>query len=220
MPTDLAAIPLHTRASGGLRINIGTGFLARRQGVLGLVTAAHMPTKTQPRADWIVWPDRLGAGAVGTPEVSLELFSAIIPRTPRFRFRVSNEATGKMEDMMAIVGDPALEPLAEHFEVIDLDIDHFVITEEQGMTCYGFPHWAETWPPAPVPVTHGTFLGQRGRIFEANMPNEEGFSGGPVFLDDGQFAGMLIGSRGGDEDDIATIVPWPEVASLWPLATS
>jgi hypothetical protein len=85
------------------------------------------------------------------------------------------------------------------------DLDEFSVTPGDGLTAYGYPEHGGSWPYAPARVRRGHLLrlNTAGPMFEAALETRVGFSGGPVFMDDGTCLGMLIG----ETDGVTRIIP-------------
>ncbi|TDC35540.1 trypsin-like peptidase domain-containing protein [Kribbella albertanoniae] len=137
-------------------------------------------------------------------------------REPAFAF-IEGEGR-RLADMMGFVGPQFASvtvKLMERYEVADLGD---VVGSNGGggleLVCHGYPDLGggAKWPYAPPSVVNGQFTGinQSGPMIEADMATEKGFSGGPVLMEDGSLAGMLIG----DTDGKARIVPRQVLALL------
>lgn len=112
-----------------------------------------------------------------------------------------------MADMMAFHdaehGD-LLARLASAYEVIT-EPDTLSYSEGDRLTVYGYPDHGDAWPYSPARIDSGPIIRMNplGPMLEARIDPRQGFSGGPVFTDDGLCVGMMIGST----DGVGRIVP-------------
>ena len=198
------AIPVYSK--NGATTHIGTGFLGERRGELGLLTAARVPLGRQPFAtsDWVGWPTTLFASVV--PGVTDEPIQLLVgdsgARRPSFSYVLSNPASGYLVDMIGVFGTadvPALERLAESFEVVHLESEASSPEPGTDLTVRGFPDrgGSTTWPyessrKATGPLERITEDG----LLEARITLADGFCGAPVFAASG-FVGMVSQNRDG-----------------------
>ena len=200
------AIPLFVPKSERITL-IGTGFLARRRGEVGLVTAANVPIGIRPFATggWVGWPHEvLAVTDLAGPPQPVQLFGeARGVRAPTFSYSLRNEATGYLHDMIGFFrspNEPAIAALQEVFDVIDLETEPPPLTKGTVLTAVGYPDrgGATTWPYTSPRRSSGLFehVGDDGLI-EATFAPADGLHGGPVMTDRGAFVGMVAGSNGG-----------------------
>ena len=193
------AIPVHSPM--GSTTHIGTGFLAERGGELGLLTTARFLLGRQPFAspDWVGWPTTMFASVV--PGVQVESIPLLVAergtRRPTFSYVVRNPASGYLADMIGFFSTadvPALERLADAFDVVELQPEQSAPAPGAALTARGFPDrgGSSPWPYE----TSRTASGRLDRIrddgvLEASMTVSEGFRGAPTFTDGGDFVGMV-----------------------------
>ena len=211
--------------------HIGTCFLGRRAGRLGLYTAAHVPVGKQPRAThgWSGWPTAVHAWQTPTTPREVQMFAMTIPITPLFSYRLnpypalsSTLLPPSMADLMtfrATQHAAVIQALAEVFDEVDLD-DEVMPEAGAPLIGFGYPDLGgdAKWPYPDASTVMGEFLRAEGGLIRARMPLDDGFSGGPVFSEDrGAFVGMMIGtdgSKGTPGADHARIVRPAELAQL------
>lgn len=208
---DRYAVPVSV-ADGG-----ATGFLGRRAGRVGLYTAAHNLHMAKPRTNtwaidewrWLmptlyVHPTIDDPGprpglsvysaveAAGGNEERTPLFSWLEPHVGMVKDAVRFDLTNHNELLAACV---------ERFHVVDLDAAAHHLHEGERFTCVGMPGWADsarTWPYSPPERRESHFVRVEGDgHIKATGRSEDGFSGAPVFCDDGRFAGMHVGENRG-----------------------
>lgn len=200
-----SAIPVYVPKSDRIT-NIGTGFLARRRGEVGLVTAAHVPTGLRPFATggWVGWPHELLTVPDPTgPAEPVQLFDSTQGvRAPAFSYAVRNEATGWLHDMLGFFGpehEGAITALQEVFEVIDLETETPEPTKGTVLTAVGYPDrgGATKWPyGSPRRISGPVERIADDGLVEAAFTPSDGLLGGPVFTDNGDFVGMVVGTNG------------------------
>jgi hypothetical protein len=200
------AIPLYVPKSERTTL-IGTGFLGRRGGEVGLLTAAHMPIGIQPfaTAGWVGWPHEILSvpDPTGSPQ-PVHLFDPEqSARTPVFSYRVRSETTGFLHDMIGFFGpvhEPAISALEEVYEVIDLESESSEPSKGTALTALGYPDrgGATTWPYHSARRSSGPFerVADDG-LLEAAFAPADGLLGGPVFTDKAEFVGMVVGAEDG-----------------------
>jgi hypothetical protein len=178
---------------------IGTGFFAQvANGGLVLVTAAHVPTRTQPTSDFTKWPERLSVINTENSQVVLELFQpGHATRLPLFKYFAS---AGAMADMMALPLPPAIVAIGKFNLSPAVDL-RTVIEQSHPLgpvSGFGYPSKGPNtpWPYTPADETKGQLLDTSGMMITATMKTIEGHSGGPVFGSGDSFVGMMIGSNG------------------------
>jgi hypothetical protein len=129
-------------------------------------------------------------------------------RIPLFKYHL--QPNGLLADVIAI-------PISEAFRSSSA-LSEFQMVEEvrfspphvgDVLTAYGFPDLHPTWPYFPPHTNAGPFAKVKGIMYMADMPTQHGHSGGPVFMSDGSFIGICIGS-----DDLAAIVPSATILAL------
>ena len=200
------AIPLYVPRSERVT-NIGTGFLARRRGETGLVTAARVPIGIKPFATsgWVGWPQEiLAVPDLEGPAQPVQLFDNTQGhRVPAFSFRHRNEVSGWLHDMIGFfepLNEAAIATLEETFDVIDLEAEGTEPSKGTVLTALGYPDrgGVTTWPYSSPRRSSGAFerVGEAGLLEAAFLPGD-GLVGGPVFSAKGDFVGMLAGSEDG-----------------------
>ena len=115
----------------GRTTRIGTGFLAERDGEIGLITTARFLLGRQPYATggWAGWPTRMLASVV--PGEHVESIPLVVvgdrgTRRATFSYVVRNPGSGLLADMIGFFDTadvPALERLADEFEAVSLRPD-------------------------------------------------------------------------------------------------
>jgi Trypsin-like peptidase domain len=208
-----AAIPLACCSSQGTW-NIGTGFLARLNGTVGLVTAAHIPTGSQPKSSWQFWPKEMSFFLSDDNYIVTKLFFRFASaNSPLFRFVCAEHQ--KIADMMLLTEyqhADQIKQLTGSFSVIDFVEKQILPKPHEALTCYGFPDVKKQWPYASPIKSRGAFCSvEDGPMFTATVPTQNGMSGGPVFDDSDRFVGMMIGNT----DGFARIIPMCALALLW-----
>jgi hypothetical protein len=194
------AIPLYVTKSERITL-IGTGFLARRKGEVGLVTAANVPIGIRPFATggWVGWPHEILAvtDPTGSPQ-PVHLFQPEESvRAPVFSYRLRNEATGYLHDMLGFfdpIHEPAISALQDVYEVIDLDEEASEPHQGAVVTALGYPDrgGSTMWPYGSPRRTSGAVAQVTDDgLIEAALGAAGGFHGGPVFTDKGGFVGMV-----------------------------
>ena len=148
------AIPVYCPM--GPTTRIGTGFLAERDGEVGLLTTARFLFGRQPYATsgWAGWPTTMLASVV--PGVHVESIPLVIAgergkRRATFTHVVRNPASGYMADMIGFFSTtdvPALERLADEFEAVALRPDQPPPPLGAELTVRGFPDrgGSSRWP--------------------------------------------------------------------------
>ena len=212
------AIPVHSPM--GTTTHIGTGFLAERGGELGLLTTARFLLRRQPFASpgWVGWPTTMFATVV--PGVHVESIPLLVSergtRRPTFSYVVRNPASGYLADMIGFFSAadvPALEQLADAFDVVDLQPDQPSPEPGAALTVRGFPDrgGSSTWPYETSRKAYGRLdLIRDDGVLEASMTLGEGFRGAPTFTDGGEFVGMICETGEGS----CRIIPAAELHTL------
>ena len=200
------AIPLYVPKSERITY-IGTGFLARRRGEVGLLTAAHVPLGIRPfeTAGWVGWPhEMLAVPDLEDAPLAVQMFaSSENGRAPAFSYEFRNEATGYLRDMLGFfdpVNAEAIDALQETFEVIDLESETSEPKKGAVVMALGYPDRGgeSTWPYASPRRCTGPFerVADDG-LLEATIGATEGFAGAPAFTEGGEFVGMVAETSGG-----------------------
>lgn len=165
------------------------------------MTCAHLPFGKLPTPDWSLWPSSLTLCRRPDQQFSLPLFdSAAGERRPTFYFGITDG--GFLSDLLvfdtARAGFPPRQLFSE-FRRAKLDGGLPGAGPGDRLYGYGFPGLSAEgkWPYMPADETSGVLLGERGIGFESDMPSHPGHSGGPAFLADGRFVGMILGSTKG-----------------------
>ena len=213
------AIPVYVPKSERIT-NIGTAFLVRRHGEVGLVTAAHVPIGMRPFATggWVGWPHELLSVPDPTGSVQpLQMFDQPQGvRTPAFSYSFRNETTGWLHDMIGFFGpahEDAITALRNVFDVVDLDMESTEPAKGTVVTALGYPDrgGATVWPYGSPRRSSGPVerVAEDG-LLEAAFTPGDGLAGGPVVTDKGDFVGMVVGTR----DRSARIQPRRDLLSL------
>lgn len=80
----------------------------------------------------------------------------------------------------------------------------------EAMVAHGFPDAEQYWPYWPPKTASGIITqSPKTRIMQSTAPSLVGFSGGPVFGENGSFVGMTIG---GDPHEF---IPQPEIVDFF-----
>ena len=199
------AIPIYVPKSDRIT-NIGTGFLARRRGEVGLVTAAQVPLGIRPFATggWVGWPPELQSvpDLKGSPQPIRMFEQERGVRVPTFSYSFRNEATGWLHDMIGFFGpahEPAIAALEQVFDVIDLEAEAPDPARGTVVTALGYPDrgGATRWPYESPRRSSGQIeqVGEDG-LLHAGLAPADGLVGAPVVTDKGDFVGMMVGSSG------------------------
>lgn len=201
---EAAVVPIV--APRGTELTGGSGFLAEVDGETFLVTVAHHATGLNRNPeDWATRTPRVHVpmGPAPAPGAPIPVHSSPIElfdyteggtRVPRFRYVRPSWTPGFMTDVI-------LRPLhaswdsAANFSVVHLNGGDGGPTPGQSANAWGYPVDVVTaWPRRTA--THGPVVALSGRgpaLLLIDMKVNEGFSGAPVFVDDGRFVGMVIG---------------------------
>lgn len=182
------AVPIRTCNAAGA-VAGGTGFFARHEGRLWLVTAAHVALGANGVHDrWAEWPDEI-AVHVG-PGMIVTLFDD--QRQPLFAYKAE---AGRVADILAL----DLSPLAEFdfigsVEVYDLDAAAPVAVGEP-IAAHGFPTDADDWPQTDVRAF--SVLALSPGVIEHVPSAGNGMSGGPMLNQRGALLGLVMGHNHG-----------------------
>jgi len=184
------AVRIRTRNAAGATAG-GTGFFARYQGRLWLVTAAHVALGANGVHDrWAAWPGEIVVH-VG-PGMMVMLFDD--QRRPLFAYRAE---AGSVADILAL----DLSPLAQFdfmgtVENYDLTADAQVAVGD-AITAHGFPTDVDDWPQAePVARSFSVHALSAGLV--EHVPSAgSGMSGGPVLNQHGALLGLVMGHNHG-----------------------
>ena len=193
------AIPVYSPM--GRTTHIGTGFLAECGGELGLLTTARFLLGRSPFASpgWVGWPTTMFASVV--PGVHVESIPLLVAeggkRRPTFSYVVRNPASGYLADMIGFFSTtdvPALERLADAFDVVDLRSGQSTPEPGAELTVRGFPDrgGSSAWPYETSRKASGRLdrIREDG-VLEASMTLGDGFRGAPTFAGSGEFVGMV-----------------------------
>jgi len=182
------AVPICTRNAAGA-VAGGTGFFARYEGRLWLVTAAHVALGANGVHDrWAEWPDEI-AVHVG-PGMMAMLFDD--QRRPLFAYKAE---AGRVADILAL----DLSPLAKfdfmgRVEIYDLATAAPVAVGE-AITAHGFPTDVDDWPQT---VVRGFAVVALSPGVIEHVPSAgNGMSGGPVLDQRGALLGLVMGHNHG-----------------------
>lgn len=176
-----------------------------------MYTGAHVPVGTQPRATdgWVGWPTAVHVWQSPTRPLEMKMFAMTIPVTPLFSFFLnpqpllgSSLLPPSMADLIALKAPQhasVLHALAEVFDEVNLD-DEVLPEAGAPLIGFGYPDLGgdAKWPYEDASTAMGEFLRAEGGLVRAKMPLDDGFSGGPVFSEDGAFVGMMIGTDGSE----------------------
>lgn len=224
------AIPVHASVDDGELV--GTAFLGSVGGRLFIITAAHVPVGAQPTNDWSRYARELKLIlSEGAARATLVLFfeDGQGCREPQFGYIGASSGAiadvmwyplgGQNEAVRVLTAEYAVHAIPESF------------TAAPVWTANGYPGSHQPWPPVLQTVT-GRALGavDDGHMFEALIPSEPGFSGGPVIDPSGLLVGMIAG-KDGVRTNVARIVPsnvihalivgWqPPIAPAWAARSS
>ena len=201
--TGISCLPISAPTADG-KFNIGAGFLIKKAQRLWLITAAHVPTNSQPVSDWANWPENIYVWVTPSTCEVLPLF--IVEGSIRKPNFLSISSSGnRIHDFMAL---PIMPSDAHEREGL-LSQFHVVRNRPLGdpvkgtlVVGFGFPFVSEKWPSAEPHRFDGRFLYRGGMVSRIRAEVKKGHSGGPVFTERGVFLGMTIGSDvspGGDE---------------------
>lgn len=201
---DRFAVPVGNRDHG-----YGTAFLGRSKGRVALYTAGHnlgsgvhRKCLTIDAWRWLAPAIEVHSGLNPTA-ASLDLVIFVSPgaenlveeRRPSFDW-VSGHSAGTMMDAVRFTSADVEDLVSsEQFAIADLDTAVHDVATGDRLTCVGFPPNPETdiWPYRPPARDGGTYATVVDQHLQANFQPSRGFSGGPVFVDDGRLAGMLVG---------------------------
>jgi hypothetical protein len=215
---EAAAVPIVTEQLSGL--TGGSGFLAWLQGETLLVTVAHHATGLNSNTDvWADWMPRLHvpmgpAPSPGQPipvhPSPIELFelTAEGKRVPRFRYVRPAGTPGFVADVIAVPVQDTWDWTA-NVPVIDLDAIDGGPSTGQSAVVWGFPVGVgDQWPSRRS--VSGPTVGLSGpgpALLLIDMQVTVGFSGAPVFVDDGRFVGMAIGESNDGKSHAQLLTP-------------
>ena len=212
------AIPVYCPM--GRTTRIGTGFLAERDGEVGLLTTARFLLGRQPYATggWAGWPTTMLASVV--PGEHVESIPLVVGeggvRRATFSYVVRNPASGYLADMIGFFDRtdvPALERLADEFEAVALRPDQPPPPLGAELTVRGFPDrgGSSRWPYETSRKASGNLERIReDGVLEAKISISDGFRGAPTFTGSGDFVGMVCEAGGG----ICRIIPVEELLTL------
>jgi Trypsin-like peptidase domain len=189
----------------------GTGFLAIIDGVLHVMTAAHVLTGlTEQTPDWTTWHDELqirrGPDA-DYLEASFPMFEVRNDEVrPLFKYIRDFFRPGILVDVLA--RPVPNEGWVANFQHIDLGSGLRRLTPpllEEELIAWGYPV-VEGSQPARAAIQGGVVslpLDNVPDALRATLGSEIGHSGAPVFTALGAFVGMLTGST----DSVEVILP-------------
>ena len=184
------AVPIRTRNAADQMAG-GTGFFARYEGRLWLVSAAHVALgQNGVHNRWTEWPDEI-AVHVG-PGMTATLFDD--QRQPLFAYKAE---VGRVADILALDLSPLAEfDLMSTVEIFDLAAAAPVAVGEV-ITAYGFPTDVDDWPQTePVDRSFSVHALSAGLI--EHVPSAgNGMSGGPVLDQRGALLGLVMGHNYG-----------------------
>lgn len=183
--------------------NIGSGFLARINDCLYLVTVAHLADYVlSPRADWTLWPDNIwlvnpeipfAQGSTPTTVKNYPLFAMSYEgkKVPRFKYvlRTEPERQGEIQDVILL---PILanDPIVKLYDPFDLPSDSGAFSVGAKVTMLGRRRPFPALSAVEHTLTQDSVL---VRYMEPEGAN--GDSGGPVVTSTNQLLGINIGTH-------------------------
>lgn len=198
---------------------VGSGFLARINGEIFLVTVAHLgDPELAPRADWSLWPDNIFLTDTvdmdeedGLPK-RIEKFDLFIEghkgkRVPRFKYLLRQERPGTMADLI-LLPLQSDDRIMKMYSCFDLPAD--IGAHEPDAEVTQLSRRRNKFPALSV-TTHKS-KEQAGPARFMFPEGEKGDSGGPVISSTGLFLGMNIGSHENLPDEAMLMSPEAVVA--------
>ncbi|WP_459384543.1 hypothetical protein [Arthrobacter humicola] len=184
-------------------ITVGSGFLARINADLYLVTVAHLADEiVTPRADWTVWPDEIHLvnpdkplDAQGRP-TKINTYPLFIEgyngkKVPRFKYALRTEPgyEGQVQDVMLLPLQDD-DPIVKMYDVFDLPKDRATFAQGATVTMLGRRN-----PFPSLSTAEHTLTQDLGLIRFMDPLTQKGDSGGPVVTSTGLLLGMMIGEH-------------------------
>lgn len=198
---------------------VGSGFLARIDSEIFLVTVAHLADpELAPRDDWSLWADAMFLTDVvdvddedGLPK-RIAKFDLFIEghkgkRVPRFKYQSRPERPGTIADIILLPLQPD-DLVVKMYRIFDLPAESGphqpgAVVTQLGRRVVKFPALSVTTRESKEQA------GPARIIFPAG---EDGDSGGPVISSSGLFLGMNVGSPENRLQDAMLMSPEAVVA--------